>query len=287
MHLLSREAKQPGVWTSILADIAYLCTAPLWNIIHLFVCYSSSIFPYGYWTQPPQLSWLRLPTSPYSHLTESVFSGSARHDGRWWHPQVSNDPLAFSQVHWLLLAVFAAEVVWLTAFVCLHSLIHTLCFCLNQGASQSSDPPRLHGSGIQHCWGRGWRGDLYLFHPGRRASGPERRAAQGRSDPQCKDTYLYKVVTQHIHASYNSTKWFSMLCVCVCIRWTAWTCAWRHMSRQLQRWRTPARQWPSSLSIGPMVQPQLSHITTYLHAYRFSHTIQIHEKCRLKIFILN
>lgn len=69
---------------------------PVWSLPNTLYpfrsgVYVSSIFPYGYWTQPPQLSWVRLPTSPHSHLTQSIFSRFARYDGRWWHPQVSAD----------------------------------------------------------------------------------------------------------------------------------------------------------------------------------------------------
>lgn len=75
------------------------------------------------------------------------------------------------------------SITWLPTCLSLPSLF--------QGASQSFDPPRLHRSGIQHCWRRGWRGNLHLLHPGRRASWPQWRAAQGRSDPQCKDTFIF------------------------------------------------------------------------------------------------
>lgn len=62
---------------------------------------------------------------------------------------------------------------------------------LFQRASSSFDPPRLHRFGIQHRRRRGRRGDLYLLHPGRRSSWPQRRAAQRGSDPQCNDSFLH------------------------------------------------------------------------------------------------
>lgn len=74
----------------------YICVWSLPNALYPFRSgvYVSSIFPYGHWTQPSQLSWVRLPTSPHSHLTQSIFSRFARYDGRWWHPQVSADTRA-------------------------------------------------------------------------------------------------------------------------------------------------------------------------------------------------
>lgn len=54
------------------------------------------------------------------------------------------------------------------------------------GTSSGLRATWIHWAWLQHCRWRGWRGDLYLLHPRRRASRPERGAPEGGPDPQCE-----------------------------------------------------------------------------------------------------
>lgn len=91
MHLIPKCGRIANTLTYITRYYMSAYMSDILDLIWLCV-YFSSIFPHGYWTQPPQLSWIRLPTSPYSHLTKSFFSRFAWHDGRWRHPKVSSGP---------------------------------------------------------------------------------------------------------------------------------------------------------------------------------------------------
>lgn len=51
-----------------------------------------------------------------------------------------------------------------------------------QGAKKGVAAQGLHRPGLQHRWWGGWRRNLCLLHPGRRASWPEWWAEEGRQD---------------------------------------------------------------------------------------------------------
>lgn len=174
--------------TAISAEIAFLC------IRSTQLLYSTSFVLYDCVFPQHIPIWILNSATPtilgqitHKPLLPPHLVGFLLFCTAWWEMMTSQGEQRFSSLHCLCYCSCLTLHYWQHG--CPHLSLSPPSVW--KGASQSFDPPRLHRPGIQHCWRRGWRGNLYLFHPGRRASWPQRRAAQGRPDPQRKNTFIF------------------------------------------------------------------------------------------------